>query len=150
MTAIKRMHGRLAAQAAKHQLKLRFLAVGVWNTIFGYLAFFFLETVFSHYAGAGAHTYMLAIVLGNAAAMLMAYSLHRIITFRSTSSGKKMLAEFGRFVLGNTVTLVLSVVLLPVFVEIFGLTPKLAAAFVTLLCVGISYGAHSRITFPKL
>ena len=72
---IKKIHGHILAQAGRHQVKIRFVAVGVWNTIFGYLAFFFLESVLSHFAGAGAHTYMLAIVLSNAAAMLMSHPL---------------------------------------------------------------------------
>jgi putative flippase GtrA len=121
--------------------------VGVWNTIFGYLAFFFLDSVFSHYFGAGAHSYMLAMILGNIVAMLMAYSLHRNVTFRSTSAGKQLMKEFGRYVLTNYITLVLSVLLLPVFVEMLGASPKLAGLFVTMICTVISYFAHLRVTF---
>lgn len=140
----------MVSQANKHQIKLRFLAVGIWNTIFGYLAFFFLESVFSHFAGTGAHTYMLAIVLSNVVAMLMAYSLHRIVTFRSTTSGKKMLVEFGRFTLSNLTIMALSIGLLPVFVEMFGFSPKVAAAIIAVLCAVMNYLAHSRITFNRL
>lgn len=146
---IKRLHGHIAAQADKHQVKLRFLAVGVWNTVFGYLAFFFLETVFSRYIGPGARSYMLAILLSNAVAMLMAYSLHRTITFRSTSSGKQLLREFGRFALNNSLTVALSICLLPVFVEILGIAPKVGGLLVTFICTLVSYYAHSRITFAK-
>lgn len=147
---IKRIHGHMAAQVNKHQVKIRFLAVGVWNTIFGYLAFFFFESVFSRYVGVGAHSYMAAIVLSNLIAMLMAYSLHRSITFRSTSSGRHLFEEFGRYVLGNYVTVVLSICLLPLFVELIGLMPKVAGLFVTLICMIVSYYAHSRITFGKM
>lgn len=146
---IKKIHGHVIAQANRHQVKLRFLAVGVWNTIFGYLAFFFLESVLSLSLGRGAHSYMPAIVMSNFLAMLMAYSLHRKITFKSTTKGMMLLREFSRFVFGNSLTVILSIILLPIFVEVMSLDPKSAGFLVTLICTVVSYLAHSRITFKN-
>lgn len=146
---IKKIHGHVVSQANKHQIKIRFLAVGVWNTVFGYLAFFFLESVLSLFLGRGARSYMPAIVMSNFLAMLMAYSLHRRITFKSTTKGIMLLREFSRFVFGNSLTVAISIVLLPIFVEAMSLDPKSAGFLVTIICTVISYFAHSRITFKN-
>lgn len=144
---IKKIHGRIVAQIDRHQVKIRFLVVGLWNTIFGYLVFYFLESVLSYYIGIGPRSYMFAILLSNAVGVVMAYSLHRNITFRSKSSGRHLVKEFGRFVLGNLFMVLLSVGMLPICVEFFGLSPKVAGAVVTFICTAVSYCAHSRLTF---
>lgn len=147
---IAKIRSHISAHAYKHQQKIRFFIVGGWNTLFGYLVFFFFDSVISKLFGPGPHSYMVAIVLANVLAMIMAYTLHRVVTFRSDSRGTTQVKEFIKFLLGNITTMGISVVLLPVIVEVAGFNPKVAALFVTAFCALFNYFAHSRITFRSL
>lgn len=146
---VRHFHAKVLAHAKNHQVKFRFVVVGVWNSIFGYLTFYFLETVLSGIPEIGAYAYMPAVIVSNIFAVLMAYTLHRNITFRSTTQGIYLVKEFGRFVLGNMAAIASNILLLPVFVELLGVRPKLAAFEVAMLCTIVSYYAHSRVTFSS-
>jgi hypothetical protein len=41
------MHFPTAEFMAKHQVKVKFLVVGLWNTIFGYLVFVAFDSLFA-------------------------------------------------------------------------------------------------------
>jgi putative flippase GtrA len=121
--------------------------IGGWNTIFGYVVFCLLDMLFSHFFTARIVAYMSAMVLGQIIAIVNAYIFHKYITFRSGAKGLKLISEFLRFCTTYIVTFVLSLILLPLFVEEIGITPKIAGAFVILVCTIISYLGHSRFSF---
>jgi putative flippase GtrA len=124
----------MADFVVKHHVKLRFLIVGIWNTIFGYLVFIGFDSLFTH-------------LLSKRYAIINAYIFHKYITFRSGIKGIGILFEFFRFSTTYLVTFCLSLILLPFFVEITYMTPKIAAAFVILCCTVISYLGHSKFSF---
>jgi putative flippase GtrA len=128
---------------------LRFVLVGIWNTIFGYGAFCLLDTIFAHLLMARYAAYMAAMILGQVIAVINAYVFHKYITFRSHAKGKAIIAEFFRFSTTYGVTFVLSVAMLPALVEIGHLHPKVAAAVTVLLCTMVSYLGHSRFSFQS-
>lgn len=132
-----------------HTRKIRFLIVGAWNTFFGYGIFFAFDTVFEAVFASRRLAYMSAIVVSNIIAVLNAYILHRRITFRSVSKGRLKLMEFFRFCATYAFTMVLSIALMPVFVEMFSFSPKAAGLLVTLLCTFISYFSHARFSFQE-
>ena len=131
----------------RHQIKAKFIFVGVWNTIFGYCIFCLLETIFSHIFVTRYIGYMSAMILGQIIAVINAYVFHKYITFRSETKGKGAITEFIRFCTTYIVTFCLSLILLPFFVEIFLITPKIAGAIVILVCTVVSYFGHSRFSF---
>lgn len=131
----------------KHETKLRFLVVGAWNTLFGYLAFVLLNSLFSHCFPAKRLSYMLAMILGNIVAILNAFIFHKYITFRSHIGGLAMFSELARFSSTYLFTFLLSLFLLPAFIEILGLSANAAGALVILVCTVISYLGHSRFSF---
>lgn len=133
----------------KHETKFRFLLVGAWNTLFGYIAFVLLNTLFSQWLPASRMSYMFAMVLGNIVSILNAFVFHKYITFRSTISGLAMAAELVRFSSTYLFTFLLSLFLLPAFIEILGLSANAAGALVILACTVISYLGHSRFSFKK-
>lgn len=137
----------LSELMAKHDVKVKFVLVGVWNTIFGYSVFCLLDTLFSHLFSARYIAYMSAMVLGQIIAVINAYIFHKYITFKSTVKGKGIIIEFLRFFMTYVVTFCLSLILLPLFVEIGHITPKISGAFVILICTIISYLGHSRFSF---
>jgi putative flippase GtrA len=132
---------------AKHHVKLKFLIVGFWNTIFGYLVFIGFDSLFTPLFSKPYAAYMSAAVLSNILAIINAYIFHKYITFKSEIKGIGVLFEFFRFSTTYLITFCLSLVLLPFFVEITHMTPKIAAAFVILCCTVISYLGHSRFSF---
>lgn len=128
--------GRLLKAWAHHD-KLRFLVVGAWNTVFGYLAFVGLYLVLDR-------RYMIAAVAGHALAVSQAFLSHRYVTFQSRGG---MFQEFLRFNLTYLGSLVLGLAGLPVLVEIFRVPPLLAQAGLILVTMLGSYLLHRGFTF---
>ena len=132
---------------SKHRVKVKFVLVGIWNTIFGYVIFFLLDTFLENLFTKRYFAYMSAIVLGQIIATINAFIFHKYITFRSKVRGKGIFFEFLRFCLTYVFTFTLSLILLPFFVEIFDLHPRISGAMVILICTVISYIGHSRFSF---
>ncbi|MFC1567425.1 GtrA family protein [Thermodesulfobacteriota bacterium] len=133
----------------KNKLEFRFILVGIWNTVFGYLVFIILETLFSKILSPRYIAYMSAMVLGQIIAVINAFVFHKYYTFRSSTKGKDLLKEFFRFTTTYIFTFVLSLILLPIFVEICNIQPKIAGAIVILILTIVSYLGHSRFSFKQ-
>jgi putative flippase GtrA len=130
-----------------HQKKVRFVLVGVWNTIFGYLIFVACDYLFEHFFSPRYIAYMSAAVVSNLLAITNAYIFHKRVTFQSRTKGSEALFEYLRFSMTYLFTFVLALIMLPIGVEIFSLDPKLAAAIVTLILTGVSYITHDKFSF---
>ncbi len=78
----------LATLLKSNNVKIRFVVVGIWNTIFGYLAFVSLDLLFTPLFSRRYFAYMLAVVLSNFMAILNAYLFHKYVTFKSPVRGK--------------------------------------------------------------
>ena len=141
--------GFLKEIAKKHLTKIKFVIVGIWNTIIGYLLFFVLDTLFTHVFEKRYVAYMSAAVLGNFLAIINAYIFHKYLTFKSKVSGIGILAEFARFFASYLFSFILGLILLPVIVEMFHIDPKIAAALILIVTVIISYLSHSRFSFRQ-
>ena len=132
-----------------HQKKVRFVLVGLWNTIFGYLVFVGLDYLFNLFFSPRYVAYMSAAVLANILAILNAYIFHKFVTYRSPVRGLAMIPEFVRFFSMYLFSFFLGLVLLPVFVELFLLDPKIAGALLIPITAIISYLGHSRFSFRQ-
>jgi putative flippase GtrA len=97
----------------KHQIKIRFFFIGVWNTIFGYLVYISLDYLFTFVFQKRYLAYMTAAVLANIIATISAFLFHKHITFKSTVRGKGVIIEFFKFYSMYTVTNILGLVFLP-------------------------------------
>jgi putative flippase GtrA len=93
--------------------------------------------------------YLTAMIAANILTIINAYILHRYVTFKSKVRGRGVVLEFLKFCTTYVVTFVLNLGLLPFFVEIFGIQPKLAGAIVILICTAISYLGHPRFSFKS-
>jgi putative flippase GtrA len=131
----------------KHETKWRFLLVGIWNTIFGYLAYVGLDYLFTFVFQKRYVAYMTAAVVSNIIATISAFIFHKHITFKSTVRGKAVIIEFFKFYSMYTVTNILGLVLLPFFVEVMKIDPKIAGALLIPVVAIISYFGHSRFSF---
>jgi len=130
-----------------HQKKIRFILVGIWNTIFGYLVFVGLDILFTFLFPKRYLAYMSAAVLSNILAIVNAYIFHKYVTFQSQVRGKGIFMEFARFFSMYLFTMILGLILLPVFVEVFSIDPKISAGLLIPITVIISYLGHSRYSF---
>ena len=65
------------------QLKVRYVIVGIWNTIFGYLTFFVLDSILENVFIKRYFAYMCAMLLGQIIATINAFIFHKYITFKS-------------------------------------------------------------------
>ena len=90
---------------------------------------------------------MCAMVLAHPLAVINAYICHKYITFKSEAKGKAIVFEFLRFQSAYIGTFFLSFVLLPVFVELGGIPPKISAAVVMIITAIVSYFAHTKFSF---
>jgi len=133
----------------ERNVKVKFVIIGIWNTLFGYAVFFGFDTLLTHLMPTRYVAYLTAMALSNVLSIINAYVFHKYVTFKSEVKGKGIITEFIRFTTTYIIAICLSLALMPVFVEILRLNPKVAAALVMLICVVISYVGHSRFSFPS-
>jgi putative flippase GtrA len=132
-----------------HETKVRFILVGIWNTIFSYLVFVALDYLFNLFLSPRYVAYMSAAVLSSVLAIINAYIFHKHITFQSMVRGKGILIEFARFFSTYLFSTILGLILLPVSVEVLGIEPRIAAALLIPITTIISYIGHSRFSFRQ-
>jgi len=132
-----------------HQIKIRFFIIGVWNTIFGYLVYITLDYLFTFVFTKRYMAYMTAAVISNVIATTSAFLFHKHITFKSTVRGKGVIIEYIKFYSTYTITTILSFALLPFFVEVLKIDPKLSGALLIPVIAVFSYFGHSRFSFKK-
>jgi putative flippase GtrA len=132
-----------------HQVKIRFFIIGVWNTIFGYLVYISLDYLFTFVFTKRYMAYMTAAVISNVISTTSAFLFHKYISFKSTVRGKGVLIEFFKFSSMYAITYILGLGLLPFFVEVLKMDPKIAGALLIPVVAVISYFGHSRFSFKK-
>jgi len=89
------------------------------------------------------------MILAQAVSICQAFVMHRYFTFKSKTSGKAIVKEFGRFVMTYLGVCISAPVMLPIFVEGFGLSPRVAAAIITVITAIISYFGHANFSFRQ-
>ena len=128
---------------------IKFLIVGVWNTFIGYLVYYLsLKLILASFETTHL-AYVWAMGMAQVIGTINAYFSHRRITFAERASGKK-LVEFLKFSLVYIVTFCVTLVLMPFFVVVLGISPEITGIIV--ICIGtvVSYLGHSRFSFkPK-
>jgi len=132
-----------------HQVKIRFFFIGVWNTIFGYLVYISLDYLFALVFQKRYVAYMSAAIAANVIATTSAFLFHKHFTFKSTVRGRGVIIEYIKFYSTYTFTNILSLVLLPIFVEVFKIDPKISGALLIPIIAIVSYFGHSRFSFAK-
>jgi putative flippase GtrA len=117
---------------------LRFVVVGAWNTVFGFLAFTVLLTVLSD------ALYLPALVIAQTAAVVQAHWTQRHFVWRSASP---YLTELMRFSTIYIVVLIANVVLLYGMVEWVSSPPLVTQYVIGGALILASYFAQRRWAF---
>jgi putative flippase GtrA len=128
---------RLSLEALLAHEQFRFLVVGGVNTAVGY-GFFALFLLFSGY--------LASLYLSYAAAVVVAFVLHRRFTFRVRGN---VVVDFVRFVGVYVVSLAVNTAVLPLLVEVAGLHPLWAQAIALVITTVISYVGHKWFSFRR-
>lgn len=121
--------------------QFRFIVVGLWNTLAGYLLFVLVYSLCSDVV-----PYPVLAVFTHVVAISQAFVCQRYLVYRSDGHWLK---EFARFHVAHLSLFVLSVACLTALVEWGGLHPLLAQAAVTTAAVVASYFVHTFFTFRK-
>ena len=125
----------------RNSQKLRYLAIGAWNTFAGYLIFAGLYLVIGARIG-----YMLTALLSHVLAVIQSFVTQRQFVFRSQGV---WWVEYTRFNITHSGSLLIGLMLLPVLIEMFDFQPLVAQAIATVLTVFLSYFLHKNFTFLK-
>ena len=133
----------------KHNVKVKFVLIGAWNTVFAILVFLGLDSTFTHVFSKRYVAYMCAMALTNILSVTHAFILHKYFTFRSRARGISLVMELIRFFSTYAFVFALSLVLLPVLAEGFHIAPKVSAVLGIIISILVSYLGHSRFSFRR-
>ncbi|MDE2491985.1 MAG: GtrA family protein [Elusimicrobia bacterium] len=134
---------RARAFASAHARKIRYVAVGLWNTAFGYGAFALLCHLGQK---VGVH-YLYALAAAQALATTNGYLAHKHFTFKT--AGFALLREYLRFSAVYWAIFVVNAFALPQLVRVTGLGPILAQGLFLPFTIVAGYLAHSRFSFAS-
>ena len=118
----------------RHEEKVKFLIVGSWNTLFGFIAF----VVIDHLLGEIIH-YVLTLTLSYILAITNAYFCYKFFVFKTKGN---YLREYFKFYIVYGAVFIVNIMLLPIFVEIFQVNVLISQAVIVLFTVLISYSGH--------
>ena len=124
------------------QQGLRYLLVGLWNTVFGYGLFALLLATL----GDRVH-YLVLLVAATVIAILNAFAFYRAFVFRASG---QVLLDLARFSAVYLVALVVNIAALALLVEMAGLPILIAQASVVAATAAASFFAHRSFSFRRV
>ena len=133
----------------KSKTEIRFLLVGAWNTLFGYLVFllflFLLEKIFNNER----QIYTLSITFSHLISVINSFIFHKIVTFKSKQKGLEIVYEFRRFFNSYIITFLLNLSLISIQVELLSLNPRIAGAISVPIVTVVTFFLLSKYAFNK-
>lgn len=121
--------------------QFRYMAVGGFNTLFGYATFFVLERALR----AVIH-YLFILLLAHVISVLVAFIGYRILVFKVRG---QLWIDLARFWLVYALILAANVAVLPLMVEVAGVPVVIAQGAFTIVTAVSSYIAHGRFSFSR-
>ena len=123
----------------RYREQLLYLAVGAWNTLFGYGVWALLQYLLHPYLN-----YLVIVVLSYPIAIANAYLCYRYLVFRSRGS---VVRELPRFASIYLLTMAANLVALPFLVRLLPFNLYVIQAMFTALVVVASYLGHKFFSF---
>ncbi|COI26131.1 GtrA family protein [Weissella confusa] len=122
--------------------RVRFLLVGVFNTGFGFAIF----SLFTYILKSFEYGYMVALVISQILATVVAFWLHKTVTFKAPGH---LIRDFVRFAMVNSVSYVINLITLPVLVHGFDWNPYVGQFSLLLITTLISFVGHKYFSFKR-
>ena len=133
----------------KSKTEIKFLLVGTWNTLFGYLVFllflFLLEKIFNNER----QIYTLSITFSHLISVINSFIFHKVVTFVSKQKGLEIVYEFRRFFNSYIITFLLNLSLISIQVELLSLNPRIAGAISLPIVTVVTFFLLSKYAFNK-
>ena len=133
----------------KSKTEIRFLLVGTWNTLFGYLVFllflFLLEKIFNNER----QIYSLSLAFSHLISVINSFIFHKVVTFVSKQKGLEIVYEFRRFFNSYIITFLLNLSLISIQVELLSLNPRIAGAISLPIVTVVTFFLLSKYAFNK-
>ena len=123
----------------ENKKKIKYIAVGVWNTVFSYIAFVFLYLLTKSWLH-----YMVVLVLSQIAGITNAYICYKLFVFKTKGN---IVREYLRFYVVYGTTFVVNLALIGFFVELLGINPVVSQGIIAIVVVTMAYFAHNRFSF---
>jgi len=123
-----------------NETKVRFLATGVFNSLFGLMMFPFFFYVLEEYN----FHYLIILTISQFISIIFAYLTNKFLVFKTKGN---YLDEFLKFISFHLTHFIINIIALPILVEFFKLQPVVAQIFFATLVIISSYFWQSRITF---
>jgi putative flippase GtrA len=117
---------------------IRFLVAGAWNTVFGYGVFIALSVL-----PLNLH-YVIVLIISNILGITNAYLCYKYFVFKTRGNHAR---EYARFYVIYGITFVINLLLLPVLVEVFKISPVIAQGFLIVVIIFGSYFGHKYFSF---
>jgi putative flippase GtrA len=131
--------GRAVRFCRRRREQILYLAVGGWNTLFGYAVWALFEYLLHDYLH-----YLVILVLSWPFAVANAYFCYRHFVFKSKNS---IWREFPRFSLVYVVTLLTGLLALPILLRVLPFNIYVIQAGYTAVVVVLSYLSHKFFSF---
>jgi putative flippase GtrA len=123
----------------ENKKKIRYIAVGAWNTVFSYAAFIFLYYLTNSWLH-----YMAILVLSQIVGLTNAYVTYKFIVFKTKGN---IVREYLRFYVVYGTTFIVNLILIGIFVELLGINPVVSQGIIAIVVVTIAYFGHSHFSF---
>lgn len=123
----------------ENKKKIRYIAVGAWNTIFSYIAF----VVLYFYLNEPIH-YIAILVLSQIIGLTNAYICYKLLVFKTKGN---YFREYLRFYVVYGTTFVVNLILIAFLVEFIGINPVLSQGVIAIIVVTMAYLGHNRYSF---
>ena len=119
--------------------KYRFVSVGAWNTLVGYLLFLATNATLGRYVPA-----VVVLVASYCVSLPHAFIMQRYCVFRTRAPWR---TQFARFATANSFIFFANLVFLPVAIATTGANPVVAQGCFVVLSVVSSYFVHKYFSF---
>ena len=136
---MKRLVNIFTNNSLENRKKIRYIAVGVWNTLFSYAAFVFLYYLTNSWLH-----YMLILVLSQIVGLTNAYVCYKLFVFKTKGN---IVREYFRFYIVYGTTFIVNLLLIGLFVEILVINPVISQGIIAIIVVTMAYFGHSRFSF---
>lgn len=129
----------IPARFHSYRVQILYLAVGGWNTLFGYLNFVVL-----YYWLSASLPVVIILLMSYALSIANAYVCYRYVVFRSRGS---VLREIPRFTSVYLIALGANLIVLPLALRWLSLNAYVVQALFTVAVVVLSYLGHKHFSF---
>ncbi len=123
----------------KHEEKIKYLFIGLWNTLVGYLTFIVLYYLLNY-----KFNYLIILIFSNIISITNSYLCYKFFVFKTKGNYR---IEYMRFYLIYGASFLANMVLMPFFVEIAGMQPIPAQGIILIFSVLFGYLGHKHYSF---